>query len=216
MEEKKSDFANPYEVASAQEKGPVIQEKGLVISEAQSKVANPGPLGLLGFGMTTILLNLHNEGIIGLSIVIVSLGFIVGGLMQIIAGIFEMKNGNTFSGTAFTAYGFFWLSMTFIWINPFDMIDDADSVSMEVYLLIWGIFSLFMFIATLKHNRAIQVVFITLTLLFFGLAANEYFANDLLGIVTGYIGIFCGGSAIYNAVGQLLNGEYGREVIKLG
>jgi succinate-acetate transporter protein len=74
----------------------------------QVKLANPGPLGLLGFGMTTILLNLHNAGHIPLSIVIIAMGMALGGLAQIIAGIFEFRNGNTFAGTAFSAYGTFW------------------------------------------------------------------------------------------------------------
>lgn len=80
--------------------------------------SNPGPLGLLGFGMTTILLNLHNAGVIELSAVIAAMGFAMGGTAQIIAGILEFRNGNTFGGTAFTAYGFFWWSLVFIWSNP--------------------------------------------------------------------------------------------------
>ena len=104
------------------------------------KMANPGPLGLLGFGMTTILLNLHNAEIIPLSIVIVAMGFAMGGAAQIIAGVLEFKNGNTFGGTAFTAYGFFWWSLILIWISPFQSILASDALSMGFYLLLWGIF----------------------------------------------------------------------------
>ena len=120
---------------------------------------NPGPLGLLGFGMTTILLNLHNAEIIPLSIVIVAMGLALGGAAQIIAGILEFCHGNTFGGTAFVAYGFFWWSLVLIWVCPFDSIAAGDSTSLGFYLLLWGIFSLFMFIGTLKHNRITQVVF---------------------------------------------------------
>ena len=75
------------------------------MSAVTTKVANPGPLGLLGFGMTTVLLNLHNAGLLPLSIAIVAMGIALGGLAQIIAGIRELCQGNTFGGTAFTAYG---------------------------------------------------------------------------------------------------------------
>ena len=89
------------------------------MSTEQQAKCNPGPLGLLGFGMTTVLLTLHNAGIIGLSAVIAAMGFALGGAAQIIAGILEFRNGNTFGGTAFTAYGFFWWSLVAIWSNPF-------------------------------------------------------------------------------------------------
>ncbi|HBV66886.1 MAG TPA: hypothetical protein DEF04_00935, partial [Clostridiales bacterium] len=99
-----------------------------------------------------------------------AMGFALGGAAQIIAGIMEFKKNNVFGATAFTAYGFFWWSLILIWINPFDGIKSADEKSMGFYLLLWGIFTLFMFIGTLKHNRASQVVFLSLTVLFFLLA----------------------------------------------
>jgi succinate-acetate transporter protein len=180
------------------------------------KTSNPGPLGLLGFGMTTILLNLHNAEIIELTAVIVSMGFALGGLAQIIAGIFELLHGNTFGGTAFTAYGLFWWSLIFIWINPTDGIADADSLSLALYLLLWGVFTFCMFIGTLKHNKATQVVFLSLTILFFGLALGDFTGVAAIHLVSGWIGIFCGASAVYNAMGQIINGEFKRVVIPLG
>jgi succinate-acetate transporter protein len=182
----------------------------------EDKVSNPGPLGLLGFGMTTILLNLHNAGIIELTVVIVSMGFALGGLAQIIAGIFELRHGNTFGGTAFTAYGLFWWSLIFIWINPAGGIADADSLSLAFYLLLWGVFTLCMFIGTLKHNKATQVVFLSLTILFFGLALGDFTGVTAVHLVSGWIGIFCGASAVYNAMGQIINGEFKKVVVPLG
>ena len=179
------------------------------------KLANPAPLGLIGFGMTTILLNEHNAGIFGLSVVIVAMGFAVGGLAQIIAGVFELKQGNTFGGTAFTAYGFFWWSLVFIWLNPGEKVDAADSRSMGFYLLLWGIFTLFMFICTLRHNRAIQVVFLTLMILFFGLALGDFTGIEVITKAAGVIGIICGASAFYTAVALLLKEEYGREILRI-
>ena len=183
------------------------------------KLANPGPLGLLGFGMTTVLLNLHNSGLMPeLSIVIIAMGIALGGLAQIIAGIREMKQGNTFAGTAFTAYGLFWWSLVIIWVNPFaeSGIESASKVAMGYYLLLWGIFTLFMFIGTLKHNRATQVVFGSLTVLFVLLALGDFTGNHTITTIAGFEGIFCGFSAIYSAMGQIRNAEYGKDIIPLG
>jgi succinate-acetate transporter protein len=179
-----------------------------------TKVANPAPLGLLGFGMTTILLNLHNANLIPLSIVIIAMGFALGGLAQIIAGIFEFRNGNTFAGTAFTAYGTFWWSLVVIWtLAPEGM--TADKVSMGYYLSIWGVFTAFMFIGTLKHNRITQFVFGSLTLLFFLLALGDFTLIPEITITAGVVGLLCGASAVYSAVGQLVNGEFGQPLFPL-
>ena len=186
------------------------------MSAQTAKFANPGPLGLLGFGMTTVLLNLHNAGLLPLSIVIVAMGVALGGLAQIIAGIRELKQGNTFGGTAFTAYGLFWWSLVLIWWNPFEGIEAASKVAMGYYLLLWGIFTAFMFVGTLKHNRATQVVFGSLTILFMLLALGDFTGNHTITMVAGFEGIFCGLSAIYSAMGQILNAEFGKKIIPLG
>ena len=188
------------------------------MSNVTSKVANPGPLGLLGFGMTTVLLNLHNAGLLPLSIMIVAMGIALGGLSQIIAGVRELKQGNTFAGTAFTAYGLFWWSLVLIWVNPFakNGLENADKIAMGYYLLLWGIFTGFMFIGTLKHNLATQVVFGSLTILFVLLALGDFTGNHTITMIAGFEGIFCGLSAIYSAMGQIINAEYGRTVLPLG
>ena len=186
------------------------------MSTVTTKTANPGPLGLLGFGMTTVLLNLHNAGFLPLSIVIVAMGIALGGLAQIIAGIMEFKNNNTFGATAFTAYGCFWWSLILIWWNPFTGIQAADATSLAFYLLLWGIFTLFMFIGTLKHNKATQVVFGSLTVLFMLLALGDFTGNHTITMIAGFEGIFCGASAIYSAAGQIVNAEYGKTIIPLG
>ena len=185
---------------------------------ATTKTANPGPLGLLGFGMTTVLLNLHNAGFLPLSIVIVAMGVALGGLAQIIAGIRELKQGNTFAGTAFTAYGLFWWSLVLIWVNPFASagIEAASKIAMGWYLLLWGIFTGFMFIGTLTHNRITQIVFGSLTVLFILLALGDFTGNHTITTIAGFEGIFCGLSAIYSAVGQIVNGEHGKTILPLG
>ena len=187
-------------------------------TEMKTKVANPGPLGLLGFGKTTVLLNLHNAGLLPLSIMIVAMGIALGGLAQIIAGVRELKQGNTFAGTAFTAYGLFWWSLVLIWVNPFaeSGLESASKVAMGYYLLLWGVFTAFMFIGTLKHNRATQVVFGSLTILFMLLAMGDFTGNHTITTLAGFEGIFCGLSAIYSAMGQVINEEFGKKVLPLG
>lgn len=179
------------------------------------KKCNPSPLGLLGFGMTTVVLNLHNVGAIPLTAMILSMGVFVGGLAQLIAGIFEFKHHNTFGGTAFVAYGCFWLSLVAIWVNPFGIIGAADGLSMGFYLLLWGIFTLFMFVATLKHNRISQIIFGSLTLLFFLLAIADFSGVNGVKIAAGVVGIICGLSAIYSSAGQMINAEFGKKIFPL-
>ena len=181
--------------------------------ETAKKNANPGPLGLLGFGMTTVLLNLHNADIMPLSIVIVSMGIALGGLAQIIAGILEFKGGNTFGGTAFTAYGCFWWSLVIIWTVP--VTNPVDSFSMGAYLLLWAIFTGGMFIGALKHNTITKIVFGTLTILFLLLALGDFTENHTITLIAGYEGILCGASAIYSAIGQIINNEHAKDIVKL-
>lgn len=182
--------------------------------KTETKLSNPGPLGLLGFGMTTVLLNLHNAGFIPMSMVIIGMGFALGGVAQIIAGSIEFKHGNTFGGTAFTAYGFFWLSLVAILYFPKAGLE-ADNVSMGFYLLIWGVFTFFMFIGTLTHNIITQIVFGSLTLLFFLLAVGDFTGLELVKQIAGYVGLICGLAAIYSAVGQIVNQEHDKNIFPL-
>lgn len=180
-------------------------------------LANPGPLGLMRFGMTTILLNLHNAGFFPLTAVIVSMGIFYGGLIQILAGMMEFKKGNTFGTTAFTSYGAFWLSLVGILMLPRMGLADASSESfLGAYLGVWGIFTLFMFFGTLKGNRGIQVVFGSLTILFALLCYGNMTGNTAVLHFAGFEGIFCGASAIYLAMAEVLNEQYGRTVLPVG
>lgn len=181
--------------------------------------ANPAPLGLLGFGMTTVLLNLHNAGFYGLNSMILGMGIFVGGIAQVLAGWQEWKKNNTFGATAFTAYGFFWLSLVAIWLIPkmsWGAAYASDEKGLSAYLFLWGLFTLFMFVGTLKLSRLLQIVFATLTLLFFLLAIGDYTGNAPLKTFAGYEGIVCGLAAFYGSMAQVLNELYGRTVLPLG
>ena len=175
--------------------------------------ANPAPLGLLGFGMTTVLLNLHNAGAFGMGSMILAMGLFYGGLAQVIAGIEDWKKNNTFGATAFTSYGFFWISLVTLLLMPkLDWWDPTETAAMVAYFGMWGLFSLIMFIATLKLNRALQAVFALVTLLFFLLAIRDATGSTLIGTIAGYEGIICGFSAIYTGLAQVLNEVNGRVV----
>ncbi|MDR1954843.1 MAG: acetate uptake transporter [Candidatus Methanoplasma sp.] len=185
------------------------------VSSHVNSIANPAPLGLLAFGMTTVLLSLHNLGLFGLDTMILSMGILYGGLAQVIAGLFEFKKGNTLGATAFTSYGLFWL--TFVLINA-GLVPGMtpDNVSLGAYFAMWGVLTLFLFIGTLKGTRALQMVFLTLTILFFIVAIKDATGISDIAYVAGAVGSICGGTAMYTAFGDVLNEKYERAVLPLG
>jgi len=188
------------------------------VTQIKDTTGNPAPLGLLGFGMTTVLLNLHNAGFYELNSMILAMGICYGGAAQIVAGIMEWRKGNTFATTAFLSYGLFWLSLvTLIVVAKLGWAAASNDAAMAAYLAMWGLFTAVMFIGTLRLNRALQVVFATLTILFLMLAIGD-FTNASPGFkhATGYEGIFCGFAAIYAGLAQVLNELYGKTVLPLG
>ena len=188
------------------------------VTQLKDTTANPAPLGLLGFGMTTVLLNLHNAGYYELNSMILAMGLCYGGTAQVIAGIMEWKKGNTFATTAFISYGFFWISLVALLVLPkiVPTIAPTKPEAMAAYLAMWGIFTAVMFIGTFKLNRALQVVFGSLTVLFFLLVAVKLGSTEALEHFTGYEGIFCGLAAIYTGLAQVLNELAGKTVWPLG
>jgi succinate-acetate transporter protein len=185
----------------------------------EAKLANPAVLGLTCFGLTTVLLNLHNAGIFKMDAPILAMGLFLGGIAQIIAGIMEFKKGNTFGTTAFIAFGSFWLTLVFIiMVKPYV----GESLALEVgnkglawYLFLWGVFTSLMFIGTFRVNRALQAVFGTLVVLFFLLAISFGWGSSGVLKVAGVIGIICGSLAIYLAIAELLNEMYDRTVLPI-
>jgi uncharacterized protein len=185
--------------------------------EIKDSTGNPAPLGLLAFGMTTVLLNVHNAGLIEMGSMILAMGIFYGGMAQVIAGAMEWKKGNTFGLVAFTSYGFFWLTLVALIVMPkLGWIGATSGPGMVYYLVMWGLFTLFMFFGTLKLSKALQVVFGTLVILFFLLAIATASGSEGIGQFAGYEGIVCGASAIYTGVAQVLNEVYGRKVLPLG
>ena len=179
--------------------------------------SNPAPLGLCAFGMTTVLLNIHNIGYTQLDSMILAMGVFFGGFAQILAGLMEFKKNNTFGTTAFTAYGIFWLTLvTLILLPKMGLIDSPSKIAMGFYLSIWGLFTLMLFIGTFKISKALQVVFGSLALLFFLLAIGDFTGNPIFTRIAGAEGILCGLVAIYTGLAQVLNELYDDEIFPLG
>jgi uncharacterized protein len=188
------------------------------VTQLRDTSGNPAPLGLLGFGMTTVLLNLHNAGFYELNSMILAMGICYGGAAQIIAGIMEWRKGNTFAATAFLSYGLFWLSLVMLIILPkLGWAASSNDTAMAAYLFMWGLFTAVMFVGTLRLHVAGQVVFGSLSILFFLLAIGDLInASPAFRQFTGYEGIFCGFSAIYAGLAQVLNEIFGKVVLPLG
>lgn len=173
----------------------------------EKQFANPGPLGLLGFGMTTILLNIHNMGFFPISAVIISMGIFYGGIAQVIAGLISFKRGNIFAATAFTSYGFFWLTLVAIWMlpntgNPFA--GATPDSFLGCYLALWGLFTGLMWYGTWEASRVLQFIFLSLTILFFLLAIEKWTGIMSIATLAGAVGVICGSSAFYLAMAELL------------
>jgi len=179
-------------------------------------LANPAPLGLLGFGMTTVLLNIHNVGFFPISSMILAMGLFYGGLAQIVAGILEFQKGNTFGLTAFCSYGFFWLTLVGLIVMPkMGLADPTPLGYMGWYLFMWGLFTFCMYLGTLSGTFTLRFIFGSLTILFFLLALRDWTGLGFIGTIAGLEGIVCGFSAFYLAIAEILNEKYGRTVLPI-
>lgn len=180
------------------------------------KTANPAPIGLIGFGMTTVLLNIHNAGFFELDTAVMAMGITIGGIAQILAGAMEWKKNNTFGTVAFTAYGFFWISLVMLLTMPKVGLGTAPNpLSMGFYLTLWGVFTAGMFACTFKLSRISRLVFGSLLLLFVLLAVSDFTGNHTIKVIAGYEGILCGAFAMYDALAQVINEVYDRTVLPL-
>jgi len=184
-----------------------------IAAAPQVEWASSNALGLFGFGLTTIMLQIHNIGAMTSTLPLV-FGFMWGGLAQIIAGIIAGKRNDVFHLTAFTSYGVFWiglsLSFLFQWANLVEM----DSAGYGWTMVCWGIFTLCLTIPTFKANFVGLFVFVTLTILFFMLAF--VFFGHFSAKVAGIEGLFCGAAATYGGAAEVINSKFGREVLPVG
>lgn len=180
----------------------------------EQKFANPGPLGLAGFGMTTILLNIHNAGFFPVSAMIMAMGIFYGGIAQVIAGILEYKRGNTFGTLAFISYGFFWITLVATWMLPkLGLADATPAGYMGWFLAAWGLFSIFMTLGTLKASKVLIFVFVTLDILFILLALRDWTGSALVGRIAGWEGLVCGAAALYLGMAEMLEEKHGVKIL---
>jgi len=184
-----------------------------ISTKEESQWANPGALGLAGFGLNTILLQVHNIGLIDGTLPLI-FGFVWGGIAQIIAGTICGKRGDTFGLTAFTSYGVFWLGLSLSFLLQWTGVVKLDDPGLAWMFIMWGIFTGFMTIATFKMDYVHVIIFGTLTILFFLLAAH--FFGALSAKVVGWEGLLPGAAATYGAAAVVINNKFGREVLPLG
>jgi succinate-acetate transporter protein len=195
----------------------MAEQQSEVLATLKDTVANPGPLGLMAFGMTTVLLNISNAGFFGMNTAILAMGIFYGGIAQVIAGWQEFKKTNTFGALAFSSYGLFWLTLVGLIVLPkWTGVEGPNATAMGWYLMLWGIFTGLMFIGTLRINRSLQTVFLSLTILFVLLAVGEWSGSSTVTKIAGWEGIFVGFSAVYGSIAQVLNELYGRVLLPIG
>lgn len=185
-----------------------------------SKLANPGPLGLVGFGLTTVILSLVNAGVLpaGGEQVVLPMALAYGGLIQLIAGILEFRVGNTFGTVAFLSYGaFWWWFALLVMFGSHGVLDLSHAGStIGVALIGWGVFTFYMWIVTFHLTKALWWVFLTLWVTFFLLGFGSVFGVHGLHVAGGWLGVVCGLLAMYTSFALVTNETVGRAVIPVG
>jgi succinate-acetate transporter protein len=178
-------------------------------------IANPGPLGLAAFALTTFVLSMFNAGLVSSAgePIVFGLALAYGGLAQVLAGMWEFRTGNTFGATAFTSYGAFWLSF-WAFVQFFeDKVPKADAGhAVGLYLIGWGIFTAYMFIASLRTTGAIALVFILLAVTFIVLGIGNSGGNESIVKLGGWIGLATALAAWYASFAEVTNSTFGRTV----
>ncbi|MBV8049518.1 MAG: acetate uptake transporter [Paludibacterium sp.] len=179
-----------------------------------NKLANPAPLGLCGFALTTWLLSMVNAGWFSGDAVpmVLACAFAFGGTAQFFAGLMEMPRGNTFGFVAFCGYGSFW------WTFALFVVFFANKVPgafVGWYLLLWGLFTAMLWVASLKKNTALKLIFTALTVTFFLLAFKDLFGLASLGVLGGYLGMVTAALAFYLAAAEVINESYGKTVLPI-
>ena len=183
-------------------------------------LANPAPLGLCGFALTTFVLNVHNAGLIAIGAAL-PLGLFYGGLAQLIAGFLEFRTGNTFGMTAFASYGSFWIALASMVLMEMNKLlpPEATKGWLLTTLIAWTIFTFILWIATFRHTKALIWVFTTLLILFILLDIGMWQGvgpGQGITRIAGWEGIFCALTAWYLAAATILNDTFGRVILPVG
>jgi len=190
------------------------------VNEGAAAPANPAALGLVGFGLTTVLLSLINAGVLpkGGEGVVIPLAFAYGGLIQLIAGVLEFRVGNTFGMTAFLSYGAFWWWFSLMLIlSKLGAIDISQAgPTIGVALLLWGVLTLYLWIGSFRLPKIIFLIFLTLWVTFLLLGMGAVQGSAGLSTAGGWLGLVCGCLAMYGSFALVTNATWGRAVIPVG
>ena len=188
--------------------------------ESKAVFANPAPLGLVGFGLTTVVLSLINAGVlpVGGEQVVLPLAFAYGGLIQIIAGLLEFRTGNTFGTVAFLSYGaFWWWFALLVGLGGHGILDLSHAATtIGVTLIGWGVFTLAMWVATFRLSKALWLIFLTLWITFFLLGFGDLLGMHSLNRLGGVLGLICGLMAMYTSFALVTNATFGKTVVPIG
>jgi succinate-acetate transporter protein len=195
---------------------PLRGETAAARAPVASATADPAPLGLAAFAMTTFVLSMINAHLISSNSepIVLGLALMYGGLAQLLAGMWEFRAGNTFGATAFTSYGAFWLS--FWAFNQFfakQVPEAAVGHTVALYLIAWGIFTAYMWVASLRTTVAISTVFLLLAATFFVLGIGNANANESVIKIAGWLGIVTAGAAWYASFASVTNSTFGRTIL---
>jgi uncharacterized protein len=182
---------------------------------AVSSIADPGPLGLAAFALTTFVLSVYNAKLIGTGeTVVLGLALAYGGIAQLLAGMWEFVKGNTFGAVAFSSYGAFWLSFWYLLNHvPTDTAGRDLDHGLAVYLLAWGIFTTYMFVASLRTSGAVAAVFFFLALTFIALSIGDWITSESWGKLGGWLGLITALLAWYASFAAVTNFTYKRTVL---
>jgi uncharacterized protein len=181
-------------------------------------IGNPGPLGLSAFALTTFFLSMVNANFVspGVEPIVFGVALTFGGIAQILAGMWAFRTGNTFAGTAFTAFGAFWLSfwaLVQFFLKDIPVAQVGNAVGL--YLIGWGMFTLVMFVASFRTSRAVNVVFGFLLITFILLGIGNAGAHVTMIHWGGYFGLITAAAAGYTAMAEVTNDTFGRTVMPI-
>jgi hypothetical protein len=205
-----------------------ISEEGLASGrqEGESTLtgwipANPAPLGLFGFGLTTLVLSFVNANIVGGGAatfpIVLGMAIAFGGIAQLLAGMWEFRTGNTFGAVAFSSFGAFWISFyVLVSVNVAQLPKTEIDAALGLYLWMWGIFTAILFLCTFASPRALQLLFLLLSVTFILLGIGNAGAHSSIIHAGGYVGIATGAVALYIACADLMQAVYKRPVLPVG
>ena len=203
---------------SARDREPVVPAPVVAtpVVAIAPKIAVPGPLGLAAFALTTFVLSMFNANLVGAGgePIVLGMALAVGGIAQFVAGMWEFRTGNTFGAVAFTSYGAFWLSFwAFVQFFEKDIPKADAGHAVGLYLIAWGIFTLYMVVPALRVSAAVLTVFVLLAATFFILGIGNAGGHENIVHIGGWVGLATAAAAWYASFAGVTNSTWGRTIL---